>query len=124
MAVVLVFLLTVAVSAHGGRTDSQGGHYDRSMGEYHFHHGYPAHQHENGVCPYEFDDRTGEDSGGSGRGGTNTDTTTETKRQSGGNREKENNLFYDIVFLVVVATFLLIPENKSKRKTCKKHRKR
>ena len=32
--------------AHPGRTDSQGGHTDRTTGEYHFHHGYPAHQHE------------------------------------------------------------------------------
>ena len=41
--------------AHSGGTDSNGGHYDRSTGEYHYHHGYPAHQHINGVCPYEDD---------------------------------------------------------------------
>ena len=39
--------------AHSGRTDYAGGHYDRSTGEYHYHHGYPAHQHKDGVCPYE-----------------------------------------------------------------------
>jgi len=43
----------VRCSAHSGRTDSAGGHYDRSTGEYHFHHGYPAHQHYDGICPYE-----------------------------------------------------------------------
>lgn len=45
----------VVVFAHPGKTDSDGGHFDRSTGEYHYHHGYPAHQHENGSCPYDFD---------------------------------------------------------------------
>lgn len=44
-------LPTVAI-AHSGRTDSNGGHYNHSTGEYHYHHGYPAHQHDNGICPY------------------------------------------------------------------------
>lgn len=48
------------VYAHPGGTDSNGGHYDRSTGEYHYHHGYPAHQHTNGECPYDFDDITNE----------------------------------------------------------------
>ena len=49
----LVLSISFVSSAHSGRTDSAGGHYDRSTGEYHYHHGYPAHQHPNGVCPYE-----------------------------------------------------------------------
>jgi hypothetical protein len=50
--------LILQVEAHSGRTDSNGGHHDRSDGSYHYHHGYSAHQHKNGVCPYEFDDKT------------------------------------------------------------------
>lgn len=49
--------------AHGGRTDSQGGHHDRQNGGYHYHHGYPAHDHPNGECPYKFKDKTNHDSG-------------------------------------------------------------
>lgn len=55
-----IFVLTA--SAHAGRTDSNGGHYDRSTGEYHYHHGYPAHDHydmdgDGSVdCPYGFQD--------------------------------------------------------------------
>lgn len=49
--IVTAVLLTVPVSAHGGRTDSQGGH--NSPSGYHYHHGYPAHQHEGGLCPYK-----------------------------------------------------------------------
>lgn len=67
-ALVLLFLvlLPTAAYAHPGDTDSSGGHYDSSTGEYHYHHGYPAHQHTNGQCPYDFDDQTGWNSGSSG----------------------------------------------------------
>ena len=52
MSIVIIILGScVAVFAHPGKTDSNGGHFDRSTGEY----GYPAHQHENGTCPYDFD---------------------------------------------------------------------
>lgn len=48
---------SITVSAHSGRTDSHGGHHDyknvSGLGSYHYHHGYPAHLHENGVCPYD-----------------------------------------------------------------------
>lgn len=51
----ILFLIVPSADgfAHGGGTDSKGGHYDRSTGQYHYHHGYSAHQHPNGVCPYE-----------------------------------------------------------------------
>ncbi len=53
----LIFLTLVftTASAHSGRTDSNGGHYNHSTGEYHYHHGYPEHQHTNGICPYTSD---------------------------------------------------------------------
>lgn len=56
----LLCIPAAVVLAHPGRTDANGGHYNRSTGEYHYHHGYPAHQHPNGVCPYLAD--TSEDS--------------------------------------------------------------
>lgn len=68
MALVLAVTLCIgSASAHPGRTDANGGHYDHSTGEYHYHHGYPAHQHIDGVCPYDYDDRTGWNSGSSGQ---------------------------------------------------------
>lgn len=66
VALLFLALLCSAPSfAHGGKTDENGGHKDTSTGEYHYHHGYPAHQHPGGDCPYDFDDKTGENSGGS-----------------------------------------------------------
>lgn len=50
--VVLVALSVVPAFAHSGGTDSKGGHYNHDTGEYHYHHGYSAHQHPNGKCPY------------------------------------------------------------------------
>lgn len=64
LAPVLFLCLSVVASAHPGKTDSDGGHTDHSTGEYHYHHGYSAHQHSDvdgdGVldCPYLFDDKT------------------------------------------------------------------
>lgn len=61
-AIVLCALLCIIVAtAHSGKTDSSGGHYNHSTGEYHYHHGYRAHDHYDidgdGTidCPYNFD---------------------------------------------------------------------
>lgn len=55
----ILLCLTLGAStamAHSGRTDSSGGHRDNQntsgLGSYHYHHGYSAHLHPNGVCPY------------------------------------------------------------------------
>lgn len=71
LAALLAVLLALPVLAHPGRTDSKGGHFDHSSGTYHYHHGYPAHQHRDldgdgkPDCPYDFDDKTNHSSGSS-----------------------------------------------------------
>ena len=50
---IFLCLFVVTIFAHPGNTDSKGGHYNRSTGVYHYHHGEPEHQHKNGKCPYE-----------------------------------------------------------------------
>ena len=60
VVIVLLIVLSVVspVLAHSGGTDSDGGHTDNSTCEYHYHHGYSAHDHfdinGDGVedCPY------------------------------------------------------------------------
>ena len=67
-AFLLVFLLLISFSpafSHSGRTDANGGHYDRSNGDYHYHHGHRAHYHPDGICPY--DDAPSESSSSSSR---------------------------------------------------------
>lgn len=83
----LLLVLSAAPSAlaHPGRTDANGGHTDRSTGEYHYHHGYPAHQHYDidgdgkPDCPYDFKDntRSSSSSGSSGSSGS-TGATSRT----------------------------------------------
>ncbi len=50
---VLTSALLLPTFAHSGDTDASGGHVNHSIGKYHYHHGKPAHQHPNGVCPYD-----------------------------------------------------------------------
>ena len=64
LSVILIltcFITPILVSSHSGRTDENGGHYDNINGGYHYHHGYPAHQHNNGTCPYNYKDTTEHD---------------------------------------------------------------
>lgn len=92
-----LLMLTSVASAHPGQTDANGGHWDNSTGEYHYHHGYPAHQHTNGVCPYDYDDRTGWNSGTSGSSSRETvtsDTYEETSPESG-TSENDETLYND-----------------------------
>lgn len=58
LMIVLIAFMPLAAFAHSGRTDAYGGHRDNQnksgLGSYHYHcGGYPAHLHQNGVCPYE-----------------------------------------------------------------------
>ena len=52
LLIVIIFTTNISVYAHSGGTDSSGGHYDSESGSYHYHHGYSAHQHHGGKCPY------------------------------------------------------------------------
>lgn len=82
----LILCVPISAGAHAGDTDASGGHYDHSTGEYHYHHGYPAHQHYDmdgdgfRDCPYDFDDQTGANSGSSSSSGGSTDFTPLTYR--------------------------------------------
>ena len=53
VALFVSLVLIAPSAAHSGKTDAAGGHTNHSTGEYHYHHGQPAHQHPGGVCPYE-----------------------------------------------------------------------
>jgi len=87
--------LSFSALAHSGRTDSNGGHTNHSTGQYHYHHGYSAHQHYDmngdGIkdCPYTFKDTTRQNSGtssdkSSGTQKSNTKKTTSTKKTADG----------------------------------------
>lgn len=60
LIILIVVLSCISTYAHSGGTDSKGGHWDSSTGEYHYHHGYSAHDHYDidgdgkKDCPYNF----------------------------------------------------------------------
>ena len=95
IGIILCLCLSVVVSAHSGKTDSDGGHIDHGSGEYHYHHGYSAHQHSDmdgdGYldCPYSFDDKTG----------SSQDNAEPVKK---GNSKKSMNYFIPIICYLVL----------------------
>ena len=95
-----ISLLTIVASAHSGKTDSNGGHYDRSTGEYHYHHGYPAPDHydmdgDGDIdCPYKFHNKTNHDSS------NNTSDKTPTKQNT--NVEQSRELTFGEIILIIL----------------------
>lgn len=122
VAFLIVLLLIFSVSAHPGKTDSNGGHRDSSTGEYHYHHGYPAHQHTDldgdgkKDCPYHFDDQTGQHSGSS-LNSSSTSSSNSANASSGESMPQAENkaklsaleiIICSIVPLIILPFFLLI----------------
>lgn len=105
LASILIFLLSFPVYAHPGKTDSSGGHYVEGTTIYHYHHGYPAHYHTNGKCPYGFDDQTGANSGTSSK--KDSDGTL-SGSQSNESLEEESDMVLPIIFGVTCLIFLFI----------------
>lgn len=84
LTIIAILCLIIAIAgnsfAHSGRTDSSGGHKDNKnksgLGSYHYHcGGYPAHLHDNGVCPYSSTSYSSEST-------NNTNSTASTESSS------------------------------------------
>lgn len=99
IACVLSIFLVPCSSAHSGRTDSNGGHTDHSTGEYHYHHGFPAHQHTNGVCPYSFVDKTGSSSGSGG--GKSSSSSGSSHASNSASSSSKTNILSDIIAILI-----------------------
>lgn len=59
ICLIAVVAFTLSVFAHPGRTDANGGHYDHSTGEYHYHNGSSAGKSSSGSAStksYDYDD--------------------------------------------------------------------
>lgn len=117
----LVMILPVPVLAHPGKTDGKGGHTDRSTGEYHYHHGYSAHQHYDmdgdgkEDCPYDFEDKTDHSTGTSNSENNKTasialPTTSATEPSSSIEKSDSQKLdFWDDIFPGAVLSLGVIP---------------
>lgn len=89
-------LMCLSVSAHPGKTDENGGHIDHDTGEYHYHHGYPEHDHydmdgDGDIdCPYDFDDKTGFNSGSSTNNKNSSKSSAQHTTQSNSTNSKNS----------------------------------
>lgn len=102
----LLILLCIPAAAHSGGTDENGGHIDHSKGEYHYHHGYPAHQHDGGVCPYNYVDKSGSTSGSGSKSSGSAVKAPEIQKQSKG--EQDNGISTGVfVTLSIIGVFAL-----------------
>ena len=107
--------LVLCVNAHPGRTDSKGGHTDRSTGEYHYHHGYSAHSHydmdgDGAVdCPYNFEDKTNHkpSSSKSKAEDKTPKPTTEPTASQTTKSEKTSGLSFEFVLKIVIAVAVI-----------------
>lgn len=96
VALLLLLMYTTTSFAHSGRTDGSGGHTNHSTGEYHYHHGYPEHQHLNGVCPYE--EKNYKNSDSYGLSITNNDSTHSDIKSDG---KSKPNISYDQKIILI-----------------------
>lgn len=93
-------MLAATALAHSGGTDANGGHWDYDTGKYHYHHGYPAHQHYDmngdGIkdCPYEFDVRTSISSSGGSSGSSSSGSYGSFTTKATGSKAKGELIIY------------------------------
>lgn len=101
----LCFILFFTISyAHPGKTDNNGGHYDKSIGEYHYHHGYPAHTMCGINCPYNNIDATNHNS-------SNSSNTSNYKKSKTAETENQDNQasFWDKFLVSVLLSYFTYP---------------
>lgn len=107
----MIIVMPEQCLAHSGRTDSYGGHKDNQnksgLGSYHYHcGGYPAHLHDNGVCPY-----SSSSSNNSSSKSSNSKTSTSTSDKSSDESAITTSSSMDTQKLIIQATDIEINDN-------------
>lgn len=111
LLITFIFFINT-VYAHSGGTDGKGGHYNSSTGEYHYHHGYPAHQHydmdDDGDidCPHDFKDNTNSNSSGNSSGSNNSNSNNSTNIIEKTNKHLKTRVF---IVLFILLSLVIIP---------------
>lgn len=123
LAFLILFLCFVpSAYSHPGNTDVNGGHYVKDTGEYHYHHGYPAHQHSDldgdGKldCPYDFKDNTSDSSSNSSGSSTSSGITPEimekARKLRKNNEDGADALIFTFVFFSIIFAICAIDEHR------------
>ena len=99
LIVVVALVFSINAYAHKGGTDSSGGHTDHSTGDYHYHHGQPAHDHYDMDgdgdldCPYSFEA---------------TSKTTDISKPAPTNKMEEPPMIVYLALIALAVTALLL----------------
>ena len=110
-------LLSFTFVLHSGGTDGKGGHYDNSTGDYHYHHGYEAHDHYDmngdGVadCPYKFNDKSSNNKNYNTYGNSSGETYVDNTRT----RSEKIALIVTVTFgvaLLVASVYIIVESRK------------
>lgn len=103
LIICILLLIPAIIYAHPGQTDSDGGHYDKTTGKYHYHHGYSSHQHTNNECPYDFNDKTDHSSSNE----SISSFTNKTTKQSYFERDPFGFFISIIIFGTVLIAYII-----------------
>ena len=108
MILVIVLLISVPfpVFAHSGGTDEYGGHYVDGTSEYHYHHGWPAHDHDGGECPYDFVDNVDHDRDESS---DDSSSSTPTEHSDYNDSKKPRLTWWQILLAIVLNAVWIVP---------------
>ena len=102
-SVFVLLALSITVSAHPGRTDSNGGHYNRDTGEYHYHNGeYAGQNQDNDTNDYSYSEFVGPTTSYTYNSNNLYSPTTEQNADTSSNSDKENGVG------ILLALFLVI----------------
>ena len=99
--------------AHGGRTDANGGHYNRSTGEYHYHHGYSAHSHYDidgdghEDCPFDLKDNTAKSEKTTTKS-ENSTTKSENSTTKSENSTSNKKSSLDLITIIEVVSLFFV----------------
>lgn len=108
-SLILFLFTTFTAFAHPGRTDSAGGHWNHSTGEYHYHHGYPEHQHPNGICPYRINNSTS-----SNISSTTENTNNNIPSEDDSSEKNINKFIFTIIFVAIAGGLFIYYRNQKK----------
>ena len=113
--ILLISVFFSVVYAHSGRTDSNGGHYVGGTSEYHYHHGYPAHDHIDGVCPYRLNENVTKKNNISDSiisdkdDNKNNDKVIKSNIEVNNKKNNEKSTFNTIIGIFFLSIFVIIP---------------
>lgn len=94
--IILLFVFLMTASAHPGRTDKNGGHYNRSTGEYHYHSG-------------EYAGRSQSSSSSSTKKKTTKETESSKPKKEASSQKKKKTTFWDVAKIILAVHLAFFP---------------